>query len=82
MVKNLPANAGDMGSSPGPALFLCDEPTGSLDEYSSSIVWDLLKTAHEQLNSCVIVVTHKIPSNFRFSYRHFEISNGVVYELT
>ena len=63
-----------------PQLFLCDEPTGSLDEYSSDIIWKLLRSAREELNACVIVVTHKIPSNLRISYRHFELDDGKVRE--
>lgn len=63
-----------------PQLFLCDEPTGSLDEYSSDIIWKLLRSAREELNACVIVVTHKIPSNLRISYRHFELDDGKVCE--
>lgn len=63
-----------------PQLFLCDEPTGSLDEYSSDIIWKLLRSAREELNACVIVVTHRIPSNLRISYRHFELDNGKVFE--
>lgn len=65
-----------------PLLFLCDEPTGSLDEYSSDIIWRLLRSAREELNACVIVVTHRIPSNIRIEYRHFEISQGRVIELS
>lgn len=64
-----------------PQLFLCDEPTGSLDEYSSDIIWKLLRSAREELNACVIVVTHRIPSNLRMNYRHFELSDGKVIEI-
>ncbi len=67
--------------APNPQLLLCDEPTGSLDEYSSDIIWSLLKSARVQLGACVVVVTHKIPSNFRFPYRHFELSNGALHEI-
>ena len=62
-------------------LFLCDEPTGSLDEYSSEIIWKLLRSAREELNASIIVVTHRIPTNLRMSYRHFEIENGKVIEI-
>ena len=64
-----------------PQLFLCDEPTGSLDEYSSDIIWRLLRSAREELNACVIVVTHRIPSNLRIEYRHFELAQGRVIEI-
>ena len=64
-----------------PQLFLCDEPTGSLDEYSSEIIWKLLRSAREELNASIIVVTHRIPTNLRMSYRHFEIEDGKVREI-
>ena len=64
-----------------PQLFLCDEPTGSLDEYSSEIIWKLLRSAREELNASIIVVTHRIPTNLRMSYRHFEIEDGKVIEI-
>jgi cell division transport system ATP-binding protein len=33
-----------------PLLILADEPTGNLDDYSSDMVWSLLKSANAQLN--------------------------------
>ena len=44
-----------------PNLLLCDEPTGSLDEYSSDVIWGLLRSAKEYLGTCIVVVTHHIP---------------------
>lgn len=64
-----------------PQLLLCDEPTGSLDDYSSEIIWMLLRSAREALGTCVVVVTHKIPAGLRMNYRHFELSNGEVNEI-
>ncbi|WP_276882276.1 cell division ATP-binding protein FtsE [Campylobacter cuniculorum] len=64
-----------------PRLLLCDEPTGNLDEYSSDIIWTLLKSARELLNTCVVVVTHRIPSNLRLNYRRFNIENGKMNEI-
>lgn len=64
-----------------PQLLLCDEPTGSLDEYSSDVVWNLLKSAKDSLGACVLVVTHKIPATLRVPYRHFVIENGEVNEI-
>lgn len=64
-----------------PALLLCDEPTGNLDEYSSRIIWDLLCLAREQLSTTIVVVTHRIPDNMRISYRHFHIQDGAVNEI-
>lgn len=62
--------------SHNPQLLLCDEPTGSLDEYSSDVIWALLKSAKESLKTCVVVVTHRIPSNLRLSFKHYELRNG------
>lgn len=65
-----------------PKLLLCDEPTGNLDEYSSDIIWTLLKSARELLGTCVVVVTHRIPNNLRLDYRRFNIENGQMYEIS
>lgn len=68
-----------------PQLLLCDEPTGNLDEYSSDIIWTLLKSARELLNTCVVVVTHRIPSHLKNSllnHRIFNIEKGQMNELT
>ncbi len=64
-----------------PKLLLCDEPTGNLDEYSSDIIWTLLKSAHQLLGTCVVVVTHRIPVNLRLNYRRFNIENGKMNEI-
>ncbi len=65
-----------------PVLILADEPTGNLDEYSSSVIWDLLKGANAQLGTTVITVTHKIPSLLRVNYRHFIIEDGGIDEVS
>ena len=65
-----------------PFLILADEPTGNLDEYSSNVIWDLLENACQQLDTTVVVVTHKIPSVFNVHYRHFTIDeSGAIYEV-
>lgn len=64
-----------------PHLLLCDEPTGNLDDYSSDVIWSLLKSAKEFLGTCVVVVTHKIPATLRIPYRHFVIENGGMHEI-
>ncbi len=68
--------------SHNPSLILADEPTGNLDDYSSEVIWGLLKGANEQLGMTVVVVTHRIPDNFGLSYRHLYIEDGIVYELS
>lgn len=65
-----------------PLLILADEPTGNLDDYSSDVIWNLLKGVNEQLGISVVVVTHRIPDNLSLFYRHLYIEDGVVYELS
>ena len=64
-----------------PILILADEPTGNLDDYSSGVIWDLLKGANEQLGTTIVSVTHKIPSLLRINYRRFIIDNGGIDEV-
>ncbi|RLA73857.1 MAG: ABC transporter ATP-binding protein [Epsilonproteobacteria bacterium] len=63
-----------------PSIILADEPTGNLDDYSASVIWNLLKGANQQLDITVIVVTHRIPVNFNINFRHFNIDEGKLYE--
>ncbi len=65
-----------------PIMILADEPTGNLDEYSSEVIWDLLKNAKEYLGTTVVVVTHHIPSTLGIDYKHFFLESGVVYEVS
>lgn len=64
-----------------PVLLLADEPTGNLDEYSSDVIWGLLKSAKEHLGTTVMVVTHRIPSNLGINHRHFFLESGVLHEV-
>ncbi len=68
--------------SHNPPLILADEPTGNLDDYSSEVIWGLLKGANEQLGMSIVVVTHSIPDNFGLNYRHLYIEDGILYELS
>ncbi len=65
-----------------PVLILADEPTGNLDEYSSSVIWNLLKDANMQLGTTIVAVTHRIPSLLRINYRHFHIDKGEIDEIS
>lgn len=64
-----------------PMMILADEPTGNLDDYSSNVIWDLLENACAQLQTTVVVVTHKIPMVFSLPYRHLILENKGVYEV-
>ncbi len=68
--------------SHNPVLLLADEPTGNLDDYSSDLIWSLLKGANEQLGMTVVVVTHRIPEALGVDFRHIVIEEGEVYELS
>jgi cell division transport system ATP-binding protein len=65
-----------------PVMILADEPTGNLDEYSSEVIWGLLKNAKEHLGTTVVVVTHHIPSTLGTDYKHFFLESGVAYEVS
>jgi cell division transport system ATP-binding protein len=67
--------------SKNPVVILADEPTGNLDDYSSNVIWDLMENACQQLDTTVLVVTHKIPTIFSLPYRHFIIEGRGVYEV-
>lgn len=64
-----------------PVVILADEPTGNLDDYSSNVIWDLMENACQQLDTTVLVVTHKIPTIFSLPYRHFTIESKGIYEV-
>jgi cell division transport system ATP-binding protein len=62
-----------------PILVIADEPTGNLDEYSSSVIWDLLKNVRQHVGSTVIVATHKIPQTLGIDYSQYVIDNGGIH---
>lgn len=64
-----------------PVLILADEPTGNLDDYSSEVVWNLLKNANEQLGITVIAVSHRTPPVLSVNYRQFKITDGKIHEV-
>ncbi len=65
-----------------PILILADEPTGNLDEYSSEVIWDLLKGAHHHLGTTIVIVTHKIPSTLGINYKHYFLDGGIINEVS
>jgi len=64
-----------------PVLVLGDEPTGNLDDYSSSLVMDLFKTAYE-LGITILIATHHLPDSFDIPYRHLHIEGKKLYEVS
>ncbi|MGX2984381.1 cell division ATP-binding protein FtsE [Helicobacter sp. 23-1048] len=67
--------------SSNPEIILADEPTGNLDDYSSDLIWNLLRGVNEQLGITVIVVTHRLPQSFNANFRHIRIEEGMVYDF-
>jgi len=64
-----------------PIVILADEPTGNLDDYSSEVIWSLLKNAREHLGTTIVVVTHHIPATINTEYKEFFIENGGLHEV-
>lgn len=65
-----------------PEIILADEPTGNLDDYSSDLIWSLLKSANQQLGITIVVVTHRIPERLGIAHRKLNIQEGEVYEYS
>ena len=62
-----------------PKIIFADEPTGNLDDYSSAMIWGLLKGANEHLDATIVVVTHRMPSaKINNRQRHLVIKDGRV----
>lgn len=64
-----------------PLLIIADEPTGNLDEYSSSLIWELLKSVRQHIGSTVIVATHRIPQTLGVDYKQYFLDNGALHEV-
>lgn len=64
-----------------PVLILADEPTGNLDDYSSEVIWSLLRSAREHLGTTVLVVTHHIPATINTHYKQFFLESGALHEV-
>ncbi len=61
-----------------PAILLCDEPTGNLDQDSAERVAGLLLDLHRRANNVLVVVTHseslagRFPARFRLTGRQLQ----------
>jgi len=64
-----------------PILIIADEPTGNLDEYSSSVIWELLKNVRAHVGSTIIVATHKLPQTLGIDYMQYYINEGAMSEV-
>ncbi len=64
-----------------PTLIIADEPTGNLDDYSSEVIWSLLKSVRQHIGSTVIVATHRIPQTLGIEYKQYFLDEGTIYEV-
>ncbi len=60
-----------------PALLLCDEPTGSLDEHTGHTVLDLILHTAQDENASVLMVTHNAQHAARMD-RTMRLSDGLL----
>lgn len=65
-----------------PNLIIADEPTGNLDDYSSEVIWNLLKSVRLHIGSTIIVATHRIPQTIGIDYKQYFLDEGTIYEVT
>lgn len=63
-----------------PALLLCDEPTGNLDEKTADSVANLLFELHKEENNAMIIVTHD-PDLAKRCARQTTLHEGKLQEL-
>ncbi len=65
-----------------PVLIIADEPTGNLDDYSSEVIWNLLKSVRQHIGSTIIVATHRIPQTLGIDYKQYFLDEGNVYAVS
>ncbi|MDY0177742.1 MAG: ATP-binding cassette domain-containing protein [Bacilli bacterium] len=59
-----------------PAIILCDEPTGSLDETNSKMIMDILLSLSKTF--LVIVISHDLALMSQYAERIIKLENGIV----
>ncbi len=65
-----------------PVLIIADEPTGNLDDYSSEVIWNLLKSVRQHIGSTIIVATHRIPQTMGIDYKQYFLDEGTIYAVS
>ncbi|OQX75077.1 MAG: ABC transporter ATP-binding protein [Campylobacteraceae bacterium 4484_4] len=65
-----------------PLLIVADEPTGNLDDYSSEVIWNLLKSVRQHIGSTIVVATHRIPQTLGIDYKHYFLDEGVMHDVS
>jgi ABC-type sugar transport system ATPase subunit len=64
----------------GAKLLLMDEPFSNLDEDIKKELMDLIKELHSKTELSILMVSHNIEENIRFSDKIFELKAGELYE--
>lgn len=59
-----------------PSIILADEPTGNLDEHTSTQIMDLLK--EESKNRLIIIISHNLEEANKYADRILEMSDGKI----
>ncbi len=65
-----------------PVLIIADEPTGNLDDYSSEVIWNLLKSVRQHIGSTIVVATHRIPQTMGIDYKQYFLDEGNIYAVS
>ena len=65
-----------------PILIIADEPTGNLDDYSSEVIWNLLKSVRQHIGSTIVVATHRIPQTLGIDYKQYFLDEGNIYAVS
>ncbi len=65
-----------------PVLIIADEPTGNLDDYSSEVIWNLLKSVRQHIGSTIVVATHRIPQTLGIDYKQYFLDEGNIYAVS
>ncbi len=65
-----------------PVLIIADEPTGNLDDYSSEVIWNLLKSVRQHIGSTIVVATHRIPQTLGIDYKQYFLDEGHIYAVS
>jgi putative ABC transport system ATP-binding protein len=63
-----------------PALLLCDEPTGALDQTTGKLVLRLLVDLHRELHTTIVVITHNM-ALAKVAERTIVLSSGSIAEI-
>src|SRR5690606_27142841 len=67
--------------APRPAVLLCDEPTGNLDDAASAAVLELLDSVRREVDCALVLATHSRQAA-AFCDRRLRLEGGTLHEPT